>query len=80
MKYRIIHEVDGNGNQHYEVQFYERCWFGREWVNTRRQVCDGHFAIKARYPTLELAQEVVNERSIMRTVTEHGVVYERSEV
>ena len=81
MKYRIILEESGNG-KHYEVQFYKRCWYGHKWVNTMKYRNSGfdEYYIKYKYDTLEEALHDVNSRAIMRTVIEHGVVYERSEV
>jgi len=81
MKYRIIHEVDGNRNEHYEVQFYQYSFFGGKWVNHRIYRNSGFegYSLTARYDTLEEAQKVVNARTIMRTVAEHGVVYDRTE-
>jgi len=81
MKYRIILEENGNG-KHYEVQFYTRCWFGYKWVNTTKYLYDCHFDkyySTVKYDTLEEARHDVNARAIMRTVAEHGVIYERDE-
>lgn len=80
MKYRIILEESGN-DKHYEVQFYERCWYGHKWVNTTKYRNSGsdEFYIKASYDTLEEARHIVNARAIMRTIAEQGVVYERDE-
>lgn len=63
MKYRIILEESGN-DKHYEVQFYERCWYGHKWVNTTKYRNSGfdEFYIKASYDTLEEARHVVYER------------------
>lgn len=79
MRYRIILEEDGNGEQHYEVQFREKCWHGFKWVNTKKFRESGfdEYYVTAKYPTLEEAQHVVKARSVMRYTYEEGVVYER---
>ena len=74
MKYRIIHEVNGLGEEHWEVQFYEKRWYGRRWEHTQRYVCDGHFRVKVRYATLQEATDAVNVRVIRRTITEEGII------
>lgn len=74
MKYRIIHEVDGNGREHYEVQFYEKHWYGNKWGNTKKYRNSGFddYYVTARYKTLEEAKEVVNARNIIREVVTQG--------
>jgi hypothetical protein len=74
MKYRIIHEVNGLGKEHWEVQFYEEHWYGRRWEHAKRYVCDGQFQVKARYATLKEANDAVNARVIHRTIQEEGVI------
>lgn len=81
MKYRIIHEVDGNDKEHWEVQFLEKHWYGYVWENTARYVCGGQFTTKQEYKTLEEATHAVNARICRRTVHEEGVINEhRNEV
>lgn len=76
MKYRIIHEVDGNDKEHWEVQFREKCWYGHRWINTKkyREVGFDSFYITAIYKTLEEATYAVNARVCRRTVHEEGVI------
>ena len=74
MKYRIIHEVDGNNEAFYQVQFYEEHWYGRRWEYATQQICDGRFYIDARYDTLEQANHRVNVRNRTRSIVAQGII------
>jgi len=76
MKYRIIHEVNGLGEEHWEVQFYEKRWYGSKWVNTKRYRNSGfnEYYYTIKYNTLQEATDAVNARVIRRTITEEGII------
>ena len=78
MRYRIIHEVNGNYQTHFELQFLTKNWYGGDrWANTQtwHGSTDG-FSVTKKYDSLEDVMKVVRSRKIARTVCKEGDVYE----
>ena len=72
MKYRIIEEVDGNNNRHFEVEFWKLGIFGHRWVYT--QDYRGDFTRTKHFGSYESAKEFVNAHKSTRTTVEEGEV------
>jgi hypothetical protein len=83
MKYRIIHEVDGNKKEHWEVQFQEMSWHGLVWKNTKKyrdMGMGGGFYATAKYDSYEEALHVVRSRDCHRKILHTGIVNVSNEV
>jgi hypothetical protein len=78
MKYRIIHEVDGNEKEHWEVQFQKMSWRGLVWKNTKEYsnmgIMCGGFYVTARYDSYVKALRVVKSHECHRKIVDIGVI------
>jgi hypothetical protein len=80
MKYRIIKEVDGNQNTHYEVHFYKK-FYGilfSNWIwapyEERVKRGDYHYYVTKKFATMEEAEDCVRKHDIGRSVVAEGVI------
>ena len=70
MKYRIIEEVNGNDERHFDVEFWKKGLFGWKWKPV--QSYRDEYTRTRHFSTREEATEYIKAFKITRNIVEEG--------